>query len=38
MLGESLTVDVNHQDFDILPAPFLQLFELFDAGLDRPCG
>src|SRR5262249_49356058 len=34
MFGETLTINVNHQDLDSIPAPFLQLPELLDAGLD----
>ena len=34
MLGKTLAIDVNHQDLHLIPAPFLQLLELLDAGLD----
>src|SRR5215831_20210828 len=34
MFGETLAIEVNHQDFHLIPAPFLQLLELLYAGLD----
>jgi hypothetical protein len=35
MFGETLAIDVNHQDLDLIPAPLLQLLELLNARLDR---
>jgi hypothetical protein len=34
MIGEMLAVNVDDQNLDVLPAPFLQLLELVDAGFD----
>src|SRR6266581_9333922 len=34
MLGETLAIDVDHQNLDALPAALLQLLQLFDARLD----
>ena len=33
VLGETLAVDINHQNLNLIPAPFLQLLELLDACL-----
>ncbi len=35
MRAETLAVNVDHQNFDLVPPPLLQLLELLDAGLDR---
>ena len=34
MRAETLAVDVDHQNLDLIPAPLLQLLELFDASVD----
>ena len=34
MIGETLAIDIDHQNLDVLPAAFLQLLELFDASVD----
>src|SRR5215467_5736470 len=33
VLGETLAVDINHQNLNLIPAPLLQLLELLDACL-----
>ena len=34
MIRETLAIDVDHQNPDILPPPFLPRLQLFDAGVD----
>ena len=35
MISEALTIDVDHQNLDVLPTPFPQLLELLGTRLDR---
>lgn len=33
MVGETLAINVDHQNLHLIPAPLLQLSQLLDAGL-----